>query len=180
MAPQQTCSHFTVCEMLQHRTVLYALCMVDACRRAKARRREHAAAVVCALSLFVALVAGSALRPHYTTNALPEPGAWTHAVEHVHHDFKEVQSVSATGSLIALKARGSSRPVPISRKPFRYVWMTRDLPSNWVPLSPHSNWSVLPKSFDPAQFQPRDAPYAAFAGDSDNRHTSTLFCILRC
>src|ERR1700733_271561 len=180
MAPQQTCSHFTVCEMLQHRTVLYALCMVDACRRAKARRPEHAAAVVCALSLFVALVAGSALRPHYTTNALPEPGAWTHAVEHVHHDFKEVQSVSATGSLIALKARGSSRPVPISRKPFRYVWMTRDLPSNWVPLSPHSNWSVLPKSFDPAQFQPRDAPYAAFAGDSDNRHTSTLFCILRC
>jgi hypothetical protein len=154
--------------------------MVDACRRAKARRREHAAAVVCALSLFVALVAGSALRPHYTTNALPEPGAWTHAVEHVHHDFKEVQSVSPTGSLIALKAWGSSRPVPISRKPFRYVWMTRDLPSNWVPLSPHSNWSVLPKSFDPAQFQPRGAPYAAFAGDSDNRHTSTLFCILRC
>jgi hypothetical protein len=180
MAPQQTCSHFTVCEMLQHRTVLYALCMVDACRRAKARRREHAAAVVCALSLFVALVAGSALRPHYTTNALPEPGAWTHAVEHVHHDFKEVQSVSPTGSLIALKAWGSSRPVPISRKPFRYVWMTRDLPSNWVPLSPHSNWSVLPKSFDSAQFQPRGAPYAAFAGDSDNRHTSTLVCILRC
>jgi hypothetical protein len=160
--------------------VLYAYCTMNGCCSAKTRRREVAAAVVCALSLFVALVAGSALRPHYTTNALPEPGAWTHVVEHVQHDFKEVQSVSATGSLIALKARGSSRPVPISRKPFRYVWMTRDLPSNWFPLSPHSDWSVLPKSFDSAQFQQRGAPCAAFAEDSDNRHTSSLFCILRC
>jgi hypothetical protein len=180
MTPQQTCSHFTVYGMLQPRAVLYALCTMDGCCSAKTRRREHAAAVVCALSLFVALVAGSALRPHYTTNALPEPGAWTHAVEHVRHDFKEVQSVSATGSLIALKARGSSRPVPISRKPFRYVWMTRDLASNWVPLSLHSGWSALPKSFDSAQFQPRGAPWAAFARDSDNRHTSSLFCIIRC
>jgi hypothetical protein len=147
---------------------------------AKIRRREHAAAVVCSLSLFVALVAGSALRPHYTTNALPEPGPWTHAVQHVQHDFKEVQPVSAAGSLIALKARGSSRPVPIARKPFRYVWMTHDLPSNWVPLSPLSGWLALPKSFVSAQFQPRGAPCAAFAGDSDNRHTSTLFCIIRC
>jgi hypothetical protein len=162
------------------RLVLYAYYTMDGCCTAKTRRREHAAAVVCALSLFVALVAGSALRPHYTTNALPEPGAWTHAVEHVQHDSKEAQSVSATGSLIVLKARDGSRPVPISRKPFRYVWMTHDLPSNWVPLSPHSNWSVLPKSFDSEEFQPRGAPCAAFAGDSDNRHTSTLFCIIRC
>jgi hypothetical protein len=166
--------------MLQRVVGFVRLLPMNGCCSAKTRRREHAAAVVCALSLFVALVAGSALRPHYTTNALPEPGAWTHAVDHVQHDFKEVQPVSATGSLIALKAGGSSRPQPISRKPFRYVWMTRDLPSNWFPLSPHSDWSVLPKSFDSAQFQPRGAPCAAFAGDSDNRHTSTLFCILRC
>lgn len=150
------------------------------CCSAKLRRREHAAAVVCALSLFVALVAGSALRPHYTTNALPEPGAWTHTVEHVQQDFKQVQPVSATGSLIALNARGSSRPVPLARKPFRYVWMTRDLPSDWVPLSPRSDWSALPKSFVAEQFQPRGAPRAATTGDSDNRHTSTLFCIIRC
>jgi hypothetical protein len=162
------------------RLVLYAYCTMNECCSAKTRRREHASAVVSALSLFVALVAGSALRPHYTTNALPEPGAWTHAVEHVQHDFKKVQSVSVTGSLIALQARGSSRPVPISRKPFRYVWMTRELPSNWFPLSPRSDWSVLPKSFDSAVFQPRRAPCAASAEDSDNRDTSTLFCILRC
>jgi hypothetical protein len=150
------------------------------CCSAKVRRREHAAAVVCALSLFVALVAGSALRPHYTTNALPEPGAWTHAVEHVQRDVKQAQPVSADGSLIALKDRGSARPVPLARKPFRYVWMTHDLPSDWVPLSPQSGWSALPKSFVTAQFRPRGAPRAAFADDSDNRHASTLNCIIRC
>jgi hypothetical protein len=144
-------------------------------RTAKTRRREHAAAVVCALSLFLALVAGSALRPHYTANSLPEPGAWTHTVERVQHNFNPI---SATGSLIAV--HGNSRPVPMARKPFRYVWMTHDLPSNWVPLSPRSDWSTLPKSFESAQFQPRGAPCAAFTGDSDTRHTSTLFCILRC
>jgi hypothetical protein len=153
---------------------------MNGCCSAKTRRREHAAAVACALSLFVALVAGSALRPHYTTNALPEPGAWTRVVEHVPRDFKAVQSVSTTGSLIALQARDSSHPVPISRKPFRYVWMTRDLPANWFPLSLHSDWSALPESFVAAQFQPRGAPRAAFVGDSDNRHTSTLFYIIRC
>jgi hypothetical protein len=180
VTPQQTCRHFTVYGILQYRAVLYDMRTMHGCCGAKTRRREHAAAVVCALSLFVALVAGSALRPHYTTNALPEPGAWTHAVEHVQHGVNEVQPVNATGTVIALKARGSSRPVPISRKPFRYVWMTHDLPSNWAPLSPHSDWSVFPKSFVSAQFQPRGAACAAFAGDSDDRHTSTLFCILRC
>jgi hypothetical protein len=153
---------------------------MSGCCSAKARRRQHAAAVVCALSLFVALIAGSALRPHFTTNALPEPGAWTHPVEHVWHDFKEAQPVSPAGSLIAVKAHGSSRPVPNARKPFRYVWMTHDLPSDSVPLSPLSDWSALPKSFVSAQFQARGAPRTAFAGDSDNRHTSTLFCVIRC
>jgi hypothetical protein len=180
MTLQQTCSYFTAQGMLQSRVVSYAISIMNGCCGAKARRRVHAAAVVCALSLFVALVAGSALRPHYTTNALPEPAAWTHTVEHVRHDFNQVRPVSATGSLIALKANGSSRPLPIARKPFRYVWMTHDLPSNWVPLSPLSHWSALPKSFVSEQFQPRGAPCTAFAGDSNTRHTSTLFCISRC
>ena len=180
MPLQQTCSYFTAWGMPQSRVVLYAIAVMNGRCNAKARRRVHAAAVACALSLFVALVAGSALRPHYTTNALPEPAAWTHTVERVQHDFNQARPVSATGSLIALKASGSSRPVPIARKPFRYVWMTHDLPSNWVPLSPLLNWSALPKSFVSAQFQPGGAPCAAFAGDSDTRQTSTLFCIIRC
>jgi hypothetical protein len=128
----------------------------------------------------VALVAGSALRPHYTVNALPEPGAWTHTVEHVQRDYSRAQPVSAAGSVGALPARVSPQPVPISRKPFSYVWMTHDLPPNWAPMSPRSDWSALPKSFSSAQFQPRGAPWAAFARDPDIPHTSTLLCIIRC
>ena len=180
IALRQAFSHFTVNVMLQPRVGLYAKSTMAGCSSAKARRRRHAGAVVCAVSLFVALVAGSALRPHYTTNALPEPGAWAHTVEHVQHDFKRVQPVSATGSLIALKAGGNSRPVPIARKPFPYVWMTQELSSNWVPLSPLSDRSTLPKSIVSAQLQPRSAPYAAFAGNPDSRDTSTLFCVIRC
>jgi hypothetical protein len=153
---------------------------MDGCHTARTRRRQHAAAVVCALSLFVALVAGSALRPHYTANALPEPGASTHTVEHVQRDNSRAQPASDTGSVSALQARVSPRPVPISRKPFSYVWMTHDLPSNWAALSPPSGWSALPKSFNSAQFESRGAPWAAFARDPDIPQTPTLFCIIRC
>ena len=159
---------------------LYAIEIMNGCRNGKARRREHAAAVLCALSLFVALVAGSALRPHYTTNALPEPAAWTHAAEHAQRDFTPTHPLGTTGSMVALKTRGNLSPAPIARKPFRYVWMTHDLPSNAVPASPRSDSSPLPKSFDSAQLQPRGAPCVAFAGDVHKRPASILFCIIRC
>jgi hypothetical protein len=173
---QLSYSHFTVYGLLQPGAVLYATTM-DGCRSAN-RRREHAGAVVCALSLFVALVAGSALRPHYTTNTLPEPGAWTHVVKEVRPS--QAQPVSATPSLEYLKAGEKAHSAPVSRKPFRNVWMTRDLPSNWDPLSPQTDWSVLPISFTAAQFQPRGAPWGASTADAVNRHTSSLFCIIRC
>lgn len=148
--------------------------------RAKVRRYEHAAAVVCALSLFVALVAGSALRPHYTTNALPEPAAWIHPGERVQHYSQQPQPISAAPSLSTQQARSGSQPMPISRKPFRYVWMTHDLPSNWVPLSPQLDWSELPKSFISAQFQARGTAWAEFGRDPDHRTTATLYSIIRC
>jgi hypothetical protein len=178
--PQQTRSHFTVRGMPQRATGFVDSCTMLGWSRAKVRRYEHAAAVVCALSLFVALVAGSALRPHYTTNALPEPGAWTHPGEHVQHYSQQLQPISAAPSLSAQQARSGSPPMPISRKPFRYVWMTHDLPSSWVPLLPQLDWSALPKSFISAQFQARGAPWAEFGRDPDHRFTATLFSIIRC
>jgi hypothetical protein len=147
---------------------------------AKARRRKHAAAIVGALSLFVALVAGSALRPHYTTTVLPEPQARTHAVQHVQPDASRVPPDRATASVEYVIAGNKRLSAPISRKPFRNVWMTHDLPSNWDPLSPRTDWSVLPKTFAAAQFQPRGAPWGASTADAVNRHTSSLFCIIRC
>jgi len=177
---QQTCSDFTACRTTQRSIVLYSLCTMSGRCSAKARRRKHAAAIVGALSLFVALVAGSALRPHYTTTVLPEPQAWTHAVQHVQPDASRVQPDRATASVEYVIAGNKRLSAPISRKPFRNVWMTHDLPSNWVPLSPQSDWSALPESFAPAQFQPRGAPWGASTADAVNRHTSSLFCIIRC
>lgn len=144
-------------------------------RTARVRRREHAAAVACAVSLFIALVAGSALRPHYTTNALPEPGV-AHAVEHAQHDVAHVRPISAVPSLSVPKDAGNSRRVPVVRKPFRYVWMTHDIPSSWIPISPQMDWSALPKSFVTTNYESRGAPRA----DAGNRHTSSLFDIIRC
>jgi hypothetical protein len=161
--------------------VLYAFCTMDGRCSAKTRRREHAAAVVCALALFLALVAGSALRPHYTANSLPEPAAWAHSVRDVQPDYSYSHPLSATPALKYLKSGSRAHPAPTSRKPFRYVWMTHDLPSNWDPLSPQTDWSVLPKTFAAAQFQPRGAPWGASTADAVNRHTSSsLFCIIRC
>jgi hypothetical protein len=82
--------------------------------------------------------------------------------------------------LTYLKSGSRAHSAPTSRKPFRYVWMTHDLPSNWDPLSPRTDWSVLPKTFAAAQFQPRGAPWGALMADAVNRHTSSLFCIIRC
>src|ERR1700744_623523 len=147
---------------------------------AKTRRREHAAAVVCALTVFLAPVAGSALRPPYPANSLPEPAAWAHTVRDVQPDYSYSHAPSATPALKYLKSGSRAHSVPTSRKPFRNVWMTHDLPSNWDPLSPQTDWSVLPKTFAAAQFQPRGAPRGASTADAVNRHMSSLFCIIRC
>ena len=147
---------------------------------AKTRRREHAAAVVCALTLFLALVAGSALRPHYTTNSLPEPVAWAHTVRDVQPDYSYSHPLGAIPALKYLKSGSRAHSVPTSRKPFRYVWMTHDLPSNWDPLSLQTDWSVLPKTLAAARFQPRGAPWGASMAHAVNRHTSSLFRIIRC
>jgi hypothetical protein len=174
------CSNFTAHGSLLPRSGFVRFCTMDARCSAKTRRREHAAAVVCALTLFLALVAGSALRPHYSANSLPEPAAWAHTVKHVQPDHSYSHPLSATPALKYLEAGSRVHSAPTSRKPFRNVWMTRDVPTNWDPLSPQTDWSVLPKTFDAAQFQLRGAPGGASTADAVNRHTSSLFCIIRC
>src|ERR1700743_3986810 len=147
---------------------------------AKTRRREHAAAVVCALTVFLALVAGSALRPHYTANSLPEPAAWAHTIKDLQPYSSSSQPISATPVLKYMSPGSPAHSASTLRKPFRFVWMTHDLPSNWDPLSPQSDWSVLPKSFTAAQIQPRGAPWGASTAEAVIRHPLSLFCIIRC
>jgi hypothetical protein len=168
-------SKFPVPSQLAPQSACYSCYTMDGCCKSKIRRREHAAAVVCALSLFVALVAGSALRPHFTTNALPVPGA---SIGHVAlHDVRQARAVGVKEYVIA---GAHARPSPAARKPFQYVWMTHDLPSTWAPLSPRLDWSALPKSFVGAVFLARGAPGAAFLANAGQRHTPTRFTILRC
>jgi hypothetical protein len=93
---------------------------------AKAPRWRLAIAVVAALSLFTAVTTGWALRGStLAQTAGPLPAAWqtTHAAAH-----------------------GSA---PVHQVPAKHVWMARERPQSWNPLSPQSDWSALPASFAP-------------------------------
>lgn len=141
-------------------------------RTAKSRRWQHTTAIAGALSLFVALIAGSSLRPHYNTAVLPEPLAWTHAT----HPSRTGGSRILSGPEIV----SSSHSAPASRKPFRNVWMTRDMPRDWTSLSPQRDWSELPASFLAGEYQLSATERASPATTSSNRHSRMLFCVNRC
>jgi hypothetical protein len=145
---------------------------VNECCTAKSRGWHHAAAVAGALALFVALIAGSALRPHYNAAVLPEPVAWTH----VTHDHPATGR-QAVGSR---QTASSQHSMPATRKPFRNVWMTRELPLDWISVSIQRDWSELPASFLAEECQLAGAQRASPATTSTNRHTVILFCVNRC
>lgn len=152
--------------------VLYALGTVNQCCTAKSRGWHHAAAAAGALSLFVALVAGWALRPHYNTALLPEPVAWTHVTQD--HPASGPQAVSSR------QTASSPHSLPATRKPFRNVWMTRELPLDWISVSTQRDWSELPPSFLAQGHQPTGPQRASPATTSISRHTTILFCVNRC
>jgi hypothetical protein len=145
---------------------------VNECCAAKSRGWHHAAAVAGALSLFVALVAGSALRPHYNTAVLPEPVVWTHVTHD--HPANGPQVVSS------LQTASSLQSTPATRKPFRNVWMTRELPLDWISMSTQRDWSELPASFLAEGYQLTGAQRASPATTSTNRHTVILLGVNRC
>jgi hypothetical protein len=154
---------------------------VDGWNAAQSRRWQRVAAIAGALSLFVALIAGSSLRTHYTASALPEPGAWTHTIQDAQPHVSRVQMHGATPTASSVKTGFSPHSAPTLKKPFRNVWMTKDLPPSWIPLSPQFDWMALPKSFTATEFQPPGTQWAASAAASGNRrNTLTLFRIVRC
>ncbi len=135
-------------------------------------------AIVAALSLFVALIAGSSLRPQLAAAALPEPAAWTHEAQGVRARASQVQLHAAAQPVIRLD-HGVS-PNSTNKKPFHCTWMTQDRPTSWAGLSPRSLWLTLPASFVPTEFDPGGAHWAASAAVPDNRDVLTRFCIDRC
>lgn len=125
-----------------------------------------AIAIVAALGVFIALVAGSALRPQYAAASLPEPAAWSSGgpVVGAHADQGQL--------------RISGPAAPADKKPFVTTWMTKDRPPTPGRLSPPSVGSPLPVSFTALGFQPHARPRApaAVAAYPD---ILTRFCVAR-
>lgn len=144
------------------------------------RRWRLAIAVVAALSVFVALVTGSSLRPQFAAAALPEPAAWTHVID--------AGPVHAGQHRPGVAAQSHSKPEhdvltgawPMNNKMFLSMWMPRAMPTNWPAVSPHSDWAVVPASLAPSASAPVRPDRAAYAAAPRTRDHSTLLCIVRC
>jgi hypothetical protein len=142
------------------------------------RRWQLTIALVAALSLFAALIAGSSLRPQLAAAALPEPAAWTHGSHGVQAHTSQMQLHAAAQPVSHLDHAFSPGSTPTNKKPFHSMWMTRDLPTGWTRLSPQSGWLPLPASFAASEFQPGGAHWAASA--PVNRDMLTQLCVVRC
>lgn len=141
------------------------------------RRWRWAIAIVAALSAFVALVAGSSLRPQFSAADLPEPPGWSHVTHHVRAHLGENQNAVVGQSNGDLEHGLATGAVPANSKTFLSMWMPRAVPTKWSVVSPHWDWFALPTSFV--------APAAGGAGADFpagpvNRDTSALLCIIRC
>jgi hypothetical protein len=130
-------------------------------------------AIVTALSVFVALIAGSSLRPQFSAAAPPEPAAWTHTAPDVQADAGQVELRAAADAF-------SPASAPTDKKPFHSMWMTRDRPAQVTHLSPQSGWVALPASFGASELQPDRVRWAASAHAPDDRDALTLLCVARC
>jgi hypothetical protein len=151
---------------------------------ADTRRWQLATAIVAALSLFVALIAGSALQPKFAAAVLPEPAAWSqetlddgsHAgsgVGRVHlHAGSQFASHFCHASL--------SGSAPTDKKPFSNMLMARGRPLTWARLSPNSVWSLLPASFAMVEFAPAGAHFGTPAAAPGDHDISNQFCVARC
>ncbi len=132
-----------------------------------------AIAIVAALSVFVALIAGSSLRPQLSAAALPEPAAWTHA-------DPDVQPYAGPVELHVAAHAFSPASAPTDKKPFHSMWMTRDRPAQATHLSLQSGWFALPASFGASELPTLGVRRAASAPPPPNRDVLTRLCVVRC
>jgi hypothetical protein len=144
-------------------------------------------AVVAMLSLFVALVAVSSLRPEYSAASLPEPVAWTHRVDTAPTQASWVRFPDS-GVRSAAQSAGhadhgpTSGCLPTHQKPFLSMWMTRDLPITEASSSSQPGWLALPASFAASKSPPATPIWANSSSVAalDDRDTLIQLCITRC
>jgi hypothetical protein len=180
LRPHRTLIAFTARWGCRPSPVSYSLATVDHRSAGTTRRRQLTTAIVAALSLFVALIAGSSLRPQFAAAALPEPAAWTHGTLGGQAHTGQVQLHAAAQPVSHLDHAFSPGSTPTNKKPFDSMWMTRDRPTSWAHLSPQSGWLPLPASFAASEFQPRGAHWAAPAAAPVNRDILIRLCVTRC
>jgi hypothetical protein len=130
--------------------------------------------------VFVALIAGSSLRPRFAAAELPEPAAWTHGAHSVQPDAGQLRLHPATEAISHLAQGISPDSAPTNKKPFHSMWMTHDRPASWAHLSPQLGWSVLPASFAASDIRPFDAQWAAVPVAPVTRDLATRLCVNRC
>ncbi|QKU44357.1 hypothetical protein MAP44135_0905 [Mycobacterium avium subsp. paratuberculosis] len=172
--PHRTPTEFTAGSDRRAGFPRYIRCTVILRGGDETRRWRPAIAVAAALGVFIALVAGSALRPACAAAALPEPPAWT---------APTVARVAGRPSTISRAAPATSRSAApannTNKKPFHSTWMTKERPLSWNRLSPHAVLSPMPISFSPLGFAPRGAQSRAPATFLPDRDVLTLFGVAR-
>jgi len=147
-------------------------------------RRCLTVAVFAVLSLFVALVAASSLRPEYAAASLPEPAAWTHRTDDAAAQASPEWLPTAAALSVGNSAHGRAPGLlPTHQKPFLSMWMTRELPDSDASSSySDPDWLALPVSFASSESPPGVA-FSAAPSSADvraNRDTLTQLCISRC
>ncbi|ORA84150.1 hypothetical protein BST29_06505 [Mycobacterium malmoense] len=149
----------------------------------RSRRWRAAIAIAAASSLFIALIAGSPLRPKYSAATLPEPVAWSHRATDATTDAiahaGQVQ-LHANSTCTSHGARGSSwGSAPTNKKPFKSMWMTHDRPPTWTRISPQSLGSPLPISFTTSEFHPGGPQAVAPPAAPVDQDILTQLCVAR-
>ncbi len=162
------------------RLVLYSRGTVDLRGAGKTRRWQSAIAIVAALSLFVALIAGSALRPQFAAAALPEPAAWSQGALDADACAYHVELHGRSHSTSRVINGASCGTAPTKHKPFHSMWMTKDRPATWTRLSSQWVWSPLPASFAVSDFQPGGTHNGSPADTPGNQDILTEICVARC
>lgn len=142
------------------------------------RRWRLAIAIVASLSAFVALVAGSSLRPQFSAADLPEPAGWNHVIHYARAHPGQRENAAVGQSHSEPEHGLATGAAPAKSKTFLSMWMPRAVPTKWTTVSPHWDRLALPASF--VAPGPGGATPAHFPAGPVNRDTSTLLCIIRC
>lgn len=143
------------------------------------RRWQLATAIVAALGVFVALIAGSSLRPQFAAATLPEPAAWSGATPGAGAHALPRGRAAAVARPALASAQSPAPANNTTKKPFHSMWMTKERPQSWNRSSAQSALSPTPTMFGPARVPPDDTQSRSPATIPADRDTLNRLCIAR-